>query len=91
MSGTTSRIAKFAAVAAVVLGMALTAAGPASAGTVVVGGGNYCQDYGLCNPPRYTVYYTYDWYYSGDRLSRYQIRLCNWVSPYGYVYAISYC
>lgn len=91
MSGIKSRIAKVATIAGVALSLVVTTAGTASAQSVTVGGGNYCNDYGLCNAPRYTVYYSYDWYYSNERLSWYQLRLCNWVNPYGRVYAISYC
>jgi hypothetical protein len=83
MSGIKSRIAKAAALAGVVLSVMVAAAAPASA--------DYCSDYQMCNAPRYTVYYSYDWYFSGENLRWYQLRLCNWVSPYGYVYAVSYC
>jgi hypothetical protein len=77
------RITKAAALAGVALSFGLAAASPASA--------DYCNDFGMCNAPRWTVYYSYDWYYSGERLSWYQLRLCNWVNAYGRVYAISYC
>jgi hypothetical protein len=91
MSRIKSRIVKAAAVAGVVLSFGVGAASPASAQSVVVGGGAYCNDFGMCNAPRYTVYYSYDWYFSGDRLRQYQLRVCHWVSPAGYVYALSFC
>lgn len=78
----TRRLKHLAALAAVAAGM-LTAAQPASA--------DYCSDFGMCETPRYTVYYSYDWYWTGETLRRYQIRTCYWYSTAGYVYAVSYC
>jgi hypothetical protein len=71
------------------LSVAVAAAAMAIGG-VETAKADYCSDFGLCEQPRYSVVYNYDWFWSNETLRWYQLRICYWSNGY-YVYAVSFC